>query len=153
MWTQFCIFESLQLAGSYVGGLLYELWSQGERGHPSTFQLIRKCRVNTQAAWRGPAISRGHHEDGMTVFSFSPVYPQCQGQGLTPGMTACWFSCMLFFCSGAWWPMASQWDVSWNSQPIRAFPSAIISFLLPLFIKKRKLFWWMANCFASQNEA
>ena len=77
---------------------------------------------------------RSPHEDEMIVFSFSPMYPQRQGQGLTPGMTACWFSCTLFFCSGAWW------DISWNSQPIRAFPSTIISFLLPLFIKKKNCF-------------
>ena len=38
----------------------------------------------------------------MTVSSFSSVYPQCQGQGLPPGLTACWFSYMLFFCSGVW---------------------------------------------------
>ena len=83
---------------------------------------------------------RSPHEDGMTVFSFSPVYPQCQGQGLTPGMTACWFGCMPFFCSGAWWPMASQWDVSWNSQPIRAFPSAIIFSFATIYKKKENCF-------------
>ena len=140
MWTQFCIFESFQLAGSYVGGLLYGLWSQGERGHPSTFQLIRKCEVNTQAARRGPGISRGHP---MRMRWLSPLFLQCIPNARDRAYPLAWLHVGLVTCCsfvrgcGA---MVSQWDVRWNSQPIRAFPSAIISFLLPLFIKKKNCF-------------
>ena len=141
MWTQFCIFESLQLADLYVGGLLYGLWSQGEKGHPSTFQLIRKCKVNTQAARRGPGISRGHP---MRMRWLPSLFLQCIPNGRDRAYPQAWLHVGLVTCcsfvrahGGLWW--VSETSIGTLSQSEHFYLRSYLFFCHYLYKKK--------NCF------